>query len=82
HHRQSLEAQVIGSGIKSQERGQILAFIIAMTSIIGGIVLTACDKPTAGLATILSTLAVYTGVFIWGKSKQSKELASKQEGQK
>ncbi len=78
-HRQNLETKVVDAGINSQAKGQILAFILAFTAIVGGTTLALFDKPTAGLITILTTLATYTGVFVYGKKKQSKELSEKRE---
>ncbi len=47
--------------------GQILAFIIAMTAIGGGIILLALGKSTAGLASIIAALVALVAVFIAGK---------------
>lgn len=57
-------------------RGQLLAFIIAMTVIGGGIYLIAIDKDAWGLSSIIGALAALVTAFIYGKrseSQQSKE---------
>jgi len=56
-----------------------LGFVIAMTAVVGGIVLIVKGRDAYGLASIIGALASLAGVFIYGKSKQKKELDAKAE---
>lgn len=47
--------------------GQVLAFIIALTAIGGGIILLAMDKGVVGLGAIIAALVALVTVFIAGK---------------
>lgn len=78
-HRESLEAAVVTANIHSQKRGTWFGFIIAMTAILGGIYLVVIGKSSQGLAAIISSLAALTGVFIYGKAKEGKELREKSQ---
>ena len=74
-HRMELESKVIDSGIKNAARGQIFAFIIAMTTISIGAFLIYLNKDILGIAAILGALATLVGVFIYGnKSKKSERI--------
>ncbi len=77
NHRIELEKKVIGSNIKSERRGSWFGFIIAMTAIIGGIVLALLDKKTGGIAAIISGLSSLVIVFIVGKVHSKKEINQK-----
>jgi uncharacterized membrane protein len=79
-HRQSLETKVIDANIFVQKVGPFLGFVIAMTAVVGGIVLILKGKDGYGLAAIVTALTSLAGVFIYGKSKQKKELDIKAEG--
>jgi uncharacterized membrane protein len=79
-HRQTIETKVIDSNVFVQKLGPILGFIIAMTAVVGGIVLILKGKDGYGLASILTPLAGLVGVFIYGKQRQKKELEDKAEG--
>ncbi len=78
-HRQRLEKGVVESNISDQRIGLIFGFIIAMTSIIGGIYLAANGKSAAGLTAILGALAALVGVFVYGKHEQNRDLAAKRK---
>ena len=69
-HRQSIETKVIDSNAFVQKLGPCLGFIVAMTAVIGGIVLVLKGKDGYGLAAILTPLAGLAGVFIYGKQQQ------------
>ena len=47
--------------------GQILAFILSVTAISGGIFLAYMGKDTAGITTIISAMALLAGAFIAGR---------------
>jgi uncharacterized membrane protein len=78
-HRQGLERTVVESNAYSQKLGVWLGFIIAMTAVVGGIVLILHGRDGYGLAAIVTALASLAGVFIYGKSKQKRELDQKAE---
>jgi uncharacterized membrane protein len=78
-HRQGLERAVIDSNIFVQKVGPFLGFVVAMTAIGGGVYLIMQNKEVSGLAAILGALVSLAGVFVYGKSKQRKELNEKAE---
>ena len=79
-HRQTIETTVINSNAFVQKVGPFLGFIVAMTAVVGGIVLILKGKDGYGLASIIAPLAGLAGVFIYGKQRQNKELGDKAEG--
>ncbi len=79
-HRQGIENKVIDSNVFVQKLGPFLGFIVAMTAVVGGIVMILNGKDGYGLAAIIGALASLTGVFIYGKQQQKKELDNKAEG--
>lgn len=78
-HRQLIEKRVIDSNAFTQKMGPVLGFIVAMTAVLGGIYLVHSGQSTAGLVSILVPLATLSGIFIYGKSEQRKELQAKAE---
>jgi uncharacterized membrane protein len=76
-HRIRLESRVTTSNIWRGHLGQIFAFLIAIAGIMAGTYLILHDKPVEGLVAILGPIGGIAGVFVWGKRKQSQELASK-----
>lgn len=76
-HRQLIEKRVIDSNAFTQKMGPVLGFIVAMTAVLGGIYLVHSGQSTAGLVSILVPLATLSGIFIYGKSEQRKELQAK-----
>lgn len=79
-HRQSIETTVINSNSFVQKLGPFLGFIVAMTAVVGSIVLVLKGKDGYGLAAILTPLAGLAGVFVYGKLQQKKELDTKAQG--
>jgi uncharacterized membrane protein len=73
NHRQALERTALGGNIASERRGQTFGFIVAMTAIVGGVVLIALGKSATGMVAILGALGALVGTFIYGRYKQSKE---------
>jgi hypothetical protein len=51
--------------------GQIFAFIVAMTALVGGFYLVSLGLDVAGVATIISAIGVPLGVFAWNRSRPS-----------
>lgn len=78
-HRQNLETVAIGANATTQKWGLACAFVIAMSAIWGGILLSLRGMSGAGLTSIITALAALVGVFVYGKSQQKKELSEKQE---
>lgn len=78
-HRMELEKTVISSGISNAKRGQIFAFIIAMTALLGGFVLLFLDKNILGITSILGSLAALVGVFIYGNKSKKDERIQKEK---
>lgn len=78
-HRQTLEKRVVWSDTRNEAIGQVLAFIIAMTTIVGGILLAWQDKSAVGLTILLSGLTTLVGIFIYGRWRKERELAEKRK---
>jgi uncharacterized membrane protein len=78
-HRLELEKHVIHSNVSAQKLGTVLGFVVAMTTVIGGIWLVHGGKSGEGLAAILTALASLVGVFVYSKREQQKDLARKTE---
>ena len=76
-HRQNLESAVIGGNVANEKRGQIFAFILGMTAIIGGVFLIMEDKDVQGLASIITAFTALAGIFIAARIQQSLERAQK-----
>jgi uncharacterized membrane protein len=79
-HRQSLERRVISSDIWAARVGQLLAFILGMTAIVGGFRLIELGKDGYGIASIIGAVGGLVGVFIYGRYRQDKERDRKAKG--
>ena len=78
-HRRELERVVVTGNDRRSNRGQWMAFILGMTTILGGIFLAYSGKETAGLVAVVGALGSLLLVFISGRSKQRKEIAEKSQ---
>ncbi len=76
-HRESLEDQVVAGNVKSQSRGSLYAFIIALVTILGGIFLIHDGKSASGLAMAISSLTGLVSALVYSKNKQGKERVEK-----
>ena len=76
-HRHELESTVIKGNASNERRGQLFAFVLAMTAILSGVGLILGGRDTQGLTAILGTLGALAGVFIYGRHKQAQERAEK-----
>lgn len=65
-HRHSLEQRVIGGSEGRSGLGQILAFIILMTGVVGGCVVAGSGEPTAGAAIAGAALASGALTYVVG----------------
>lgn len=77
NHRIDMEGKVIDSGIRNSARGQLFAFILSMTAIVGGIILIVFDKNAEGLAAIISALVALVGVYVFGALVKKNERIEK-----
>jgi uncharacterized membrane protein len=76
-HRRRLETLKLEGDIKNERLGQHYGFFIALFVIAGGFALIWNDKDVAGVAMVLSALAVLAGVFVYGQKKQRQEREQK-----
>lgn len=72
-HRQVIEKRIISFDILKGIMGQVFAFIIIMTTIIGGIYLIYSGKTLVGLASLFLPLAGTAGIFIYNKNREPKK---------
>lgn len=72
-HRIEMERIVINSGTKKESLGLIFGFVIAMTTIIGGIVTALLGKEFLGGGLSFAGLAILVGAFLFTRPKQSKK---------
>lgn len=79
-HRRDLESIVVTGNNGRANRGQWMAFVLALAAITGGVYLVAHDKPTAGLTAIIASITGLVVVFITGKVFQERERQEKRQG--
>jgi uncharacterized membrane protein len=79
-HRQRLESEVVTSNCRNERLGMIFGFVICVTAISAGIYAVKMGKEGFGIAAIISALAAPMAVFIYGKSRQKKDLEASQQG--
>lgn len=78
-HRQKLETAVISGNVRAETRGQVFAFILGMTAIVGGIGLIAVDRSAEGLGAIIAAFTGLAAVFIYGRYQQNRERERKRQ---
>jgi uncharacterized membrane protein len=78
-HRQGLESRHLDASIANSRRGQVFGFVLAMTAIVGGMVLIALGKDLTGAALAIGSLATLVGVFIYNQRSQNRELRENRE---
>jgi len=76
-HRQSLEQKAIESDIENSKRGQIFAFVLALTIMLGGLALLLLNKKIEGLATLAGEAAILVSLFIYSKHSEKQERIEK-----
>lgn len=76
-HRMVLEKEVIRSGLKASFTGQILGFILAISTIFSGTFLIYHNKDILGIAAIIGALVSLVGVFIYGNKVKKEERIQK-----
>ena len=77
NHRRNLETKVIAKDSGRASRGQIFAFIISMTIIIGGFVMIWQGKSLEGMSSIIGAITALVGVFIYGKVSKNRNLKNR-----
>ena len=78
-HRQHLETITVEGDVRSQTRGQWMAFILALVILLGGFLLIYLNKDVLGTVFIGSDIAATVGIFIYGKRDQRQQLRRKAE---
>lgn len=81
-HRQHLETITIEGNVKSQARGQWMAYTIALIMFLGGFALIYLNKDILGTVFVGSEFVGVIGVFIYGKRDQRQQLREKAEAVK
>jgi uncharacterized membrane protein len=76
-HRRDLEATTIKGDLRLRQVGQIFAFIIAMTVIVGGLILIATGRPVYGLVSVLTVLTGLAALFVYSRNAAEDELEDK-----
>lgn len=71
-HRHDLEKNRLRSGVLTERLGMILAFVLAMTAVVGGLYLVAHDKELTGFATFFSSIVILAGLFVRESRKKEK----------
>jgi uncharacterized membrane protein len=76
-HRQHLETITVEGNIRSQFRGQWMAFIIALIMLLGGFALIYLNKNILGTIFVGGDIVAVIGVFVYGKRDQRQQLRAK-----
>ncbi|MDA1317085.1 MAG: DUF2335 domain-containing protein [bacterium] len=71
-HRQKIEIKVIDSNILNEKLGMVLAFIISISVIVGGIFLISVGKNIQGLVTLGSIIALQLYNYYIQQKKEGK----------
>lgn len=76
-HRMELEKTVINADVSRMKLGQIFAFILGFTAILGGLFLLIKGLSIAGFSVLVGTTATLVGAFLYGKAENRKERENK-----
>ena len=76
--RHRLEETLVNANVRLAARGQVFAFVIAMTGLVGGIVLAALGEPIPGAASAIIAVGVVAGMFVSTRRKDGREPPGKQ----
>lgn len=77
-HRMDLETKVVTANNRDSLLGVIFAGIVGIIIVIGSMFLIYNDKNIQGLGILLTSAAVYIGVFLKSKSRDDKNLEEKE----
>jgi uncharacterized membrane protein len=72
-HRHDLETKVIDSGIRATKRGQVIAFLVALSGMGLAAYLACLGQPWQAIAALGGNLASMVAVFVIGRTRQEKE---------
>lgn len=71
-HRRMTESAIVDKGLVRAQRGQVFGFVIAMTALVGGIVLLFFERSIEGYATIGTGMASLVVAFTIGRISQAR----------
>lgn len=74
-HRHAMQKKIVNNACFNSKAGVFFGFIIAMTAIVGGIILISKGNSVTGFASIIAALGGLVSVFIVGKMKEKKTSA-------
>ena len=69
----------LNAAIANSKRGQVFAFIVAMTVLVGSMGLIALGTQLIGFALVITSLAVLVGVFVYTRKGQAQQLGDAQQ---
>lgn len=69
-HRHLIERRIVEANITNRSRGQFIGVYLATLIVAAGVVLLLADKDVAGLATLISAVALLVGRFIVHEVRQ------------
>ena len=72
-HRREIEAKVVDSNCRAQSRGQVLAFVLALTTIVAGSLLIYAGHEGKGFAMVVTAAGSLIGAYLWGRARQERE---------
>ena len=78
-HRMELEKAVVRGNVRNQAMGSVFAFVLGLIGMLGGIWLIGNGKSAEGLTSVITSLAVLSGLFVFGRGRQEKERKDKFE---
>lgn len=76
-HRRGLEAQVVGSNVAAQKRGQHNALLLGLSGQVVAGVTAVAGHPTPAIAISLGDIALFAIVFIFARLSQKDERMKK-----
>lgn len=78
-HRQELEKKVIFGNVDAEKRGQWMGLGVSLAVLALAAYVAHLGNAWAGGGIAVADIATLAGVFVYGKSKQRKELAEKRD---
>lgn len=76
-HRREMESYALRESTSRAHWGLVAGFVVAMTTIIGGVVIIVTGHSAEGLAALVLGLVSLVGVFVYGRYSQSRERIEK-----
>lgn len=78
-HRRRLEDKAVTAQLRRADRGQWMAFVLALIAISLGGVAIVLGREVGGLVAVVAALVSLVTVFLKGREQQSKDLRDKRE---